>query len=52
MDAACPGLEEALGPGRRAGSYCRVLEGGVVRLGDEVVVEPAGCPGRLSAVGR
>ena len=40
MDEACPGLLEALVPGRRAGSYCRVLVGGVVRLGDEVTVEP------------
>jgi MOSC domain-containing protein YiiM len=42
MDAACAGLEVALKPGLRAGSYCRVLAGGVVKLGDEVTVEPAG----------
>ncbi|HEX5043944.1 MAG TPA: MOSC domain-containing protein [Candidatus Polarisedimenticolaceae bacterium] len=42
MDEACPGLEAALQPRRRAGSYCRVLVGGVVKLGDEVTVEPAG----------
>ena len=41
MDHACPGLLEALVPSRRAGSYCRVLAGGVVKLGDEVSVEPA-----------
>jgi MOSC domain-containing protein YiiM len=40
MDEACPGLEVALKPGLRAGSYCRVLSGGVVRIGDEVTVEP------------
>jgi MOSC domain-containing protein YiiM len=39
MDEACPGLWDALVPGRRAGSYCRVLAGGVVKLGDEVTVE-------------
>lgn len=41
MDEACPGLMEALVPGLRAGSYCRVLSGGVVRIGDTVRVEPA-----------
>ena len=40
MDEACPGLHDALVPGLRAGSYCRVLSGGVVRLGDAVQVEP------------
>jgi MOSC domain-containing protein YiiM len=40
MDEACPGLMDALVPGLRAGSYCRVLSGGVVRLGDAVQVEP------------
>lgn len=42
MDEACPGLEAALKPGLRAGSYCRVLAGGVVKIGDEVTVEPGG----------
>jgi MOSC domain-containing protein YiiM len=41
MDEACPGLMQALVPGLRAGSYCRVLSGGVVRVGDAVRVEPA-----------
>ena len=40
MDEACSGLEVALKPGLRAGSYCRVLAGGVVKIGDEVTVEP------------
>lgn len=39
MDEACPGLMEALVPNRRAGSYCRVLSGGTVRIGDAVSVE-------------
>ena len=41
MDEACPGLMEALVPRRRAGSYCRVLAGGVVKVGDPVTLEPA-----------
>jgi MOSC domain-containing protein YiiM len=41
MDEACPGLLDALVPGRRAGSYCRVLVGGVVKVGDPVTLEPA-----------
>jgi MOSC domain-containing protein YiiM len=41
MDEACAGLQAALEPGRRAGSYCRVLSGGVVRVGDPVIVEGA-----------
>ena len=41
MDEACAGLLAALVPGRRAGSYCRVLAGGTVRVGDPVTVEPA-----------
>jgi MOSC domain-containing protein YiiM len=46
MDEACPGLLAALVPGRRAGSYCRVLAGGVVRVGDLVVLERADGGGR------
>ena len=46
MDEACPGLQAALVPGRRAGSYCRVVSGGVVRVGDPVSLERAeGDPG-------
>ena len=41
MDEACPGLMEALVPRRRAGSYCRVLAAGVVKVGDPVTLEPA-----------
>ena len=40
--APCKLLDDTIGPGaqealrRRAGSVCRVLEGGTIRLGDEV----------------
>jgi MOSC domain-containing protein YiiM len=36
-DTICPGAQEALR--RRGGSVCRVLEGGVVAVGDAVALE-------------
>ena len=45
--APCRLLDDTVGPGaaaalrRRAGSICRVLEGGTVRVGDQVLLEPA-----------
>lgn len=45
--APCKLLDDTIGPGaqealrRRAGSVCRVLEGGVVRVGDPVDLAPA-----------
>jgi MOSC domain-containing protein YiiM len=41
MDEALPGLGEALRPAWRGGVFAEVLEGGLVRVGDEVSVEPA-----------
>ena len=38
MDEAHPGLLKALHPDWRGGITCRVIEGGPVRLGDEVAV--------------
>lgn len=38
MEEARAGLLKALHPGWRGGITCRVIEGGEVRLGDEVVV--------------
>ena len=38
MDEAHPGLLKALHPEWRGGITCRVIEGGPVRLGDEVAV--------------
>ena len=35
MDEAQQGLREALKPRWRAGAYGEILEGGVVRVGDE-----------------
>lgn len=45
--APCRLLDDNLGPGaaealrRRAGSICRILEGGTLRVGDEVELRPA-----------
>ena len=36
MEAACPGLREALQPHWRGGVYGEVVEGGQVRVGDAV----------------
>jgi MOSC domain-containing protein YiiM len=38
MDEAAPGLRKALHPEWRGGSTCRVLAGGIVAIGDTVVV--------------
>ncbi len=36
MEDAQPGLRAALGPRWRAGAYGEIVEGGVIRVGDEV----------------
>lgn len=42
MDEASPGLQAALGPEWRAGAFAMVLEGGAIRVGDEVEWEGPG----------
>lgn len=41
MDEACAGLRRALTPEARGGVRCRVLAGGPIAVGDEVVWQPA-----------
>ncbi len=41
MDAAHPGLRRALTPEARGGVRCRVIAGGPIAVGDEVVWRPA-----------
>jgi MOSC domain-containing protein YiiM len=41
MEKAAPGMEAALKPAGRGGVWGRVLAGGTVRPGDELVVEPS-----------
>ena len=41
MDQALPGLRSALDPHWGGGAYGRVVEGGEIRVGDEVWLEPA-----------
>jgi MOSC domain-containing protein YiiM len=38
MDDAAPGLQQALSPDRRGGVYGKIVQGGVIKLGDEVKV--------------
>jgi MOSC domain-containing protein YiiM len=42
MDDAAPGLQNALSPDRRGGVYGKIVQGGVIRLGDEVKVIESG----------
>ena len=39
MDEAYPGLRKALTPNWRAGVTCRVLVGGIIRKGEEIVLD-------------
>lgn len=41
MEEACPGLFEALKPDWRGGVTCRVIAGGVIRVGMEVALIPS-----------
>jgi len=41
MDAQCAGLRTALDPGWGGGAHGRILEGGEVRVGDEVSLAPS-----------
>lgn len=44
MDEACPGLRAALRPHWRAGACAQVLDGGQIRVGDEVAWEEPPAP--------
>jgi MOSC domain-containing protein YiiM len=41
MERAAPGMQKALEPGVRAGVWARIVEGGVIRPGDEAVADPS-----------
>ena len=41
MEEQAPGLRAALTPGWRGGVTCRVVRGGLVRVGDAALLEPA-----------
>jgi MOSC domain-containing protein YiiM len=36
MDEAAPGLQNALSPNHRGGVYGKIVQGGVIRVGDSV----------------
>jgi MOSC domain-containing protein YiiM len=38
MDDAAAGLKDALSPNRRGGVYGKIVQGGVITVGDEVKV--------------
>ncbi len=54
----CNNMEVMIGPGAkeamngRGGMHCRIIEGGVLHIGDKITVENSGCPycARLSSL--
>ncbi len=48
MEEALPGLKKALRPHWRAGACAEILEGGEIRVGDEVLWEEAEAPTRAA----